>query len=90
VEPKPSLTAEQALSQLTDGRKRQRRIEAARASGVRSILYGVLALGGSAILAYLVPPSLWLVVPVLGALGGITVAVGALRLLAAQALARRS
>lgn len=88
MEPEP-LSAEQAISQLTSERIKQQRLAKARASGARTLSYGLLVSMGTAVAAYFAPDTMWLVVVALGVVGGSLVLAGALRPLAAQALARR-
>ena len=84
-----TLTAEQAISQLTSERLKQQRLATARASGARALSYGLVVSMGTALAAFFAPPEWWLLVVALGVMGGALVLAGALRLVAAEMLARR-
>ncbi len=84
------LTPELAASQFQSVRAKQKRLEEARISGIRAVLYGLVAGAGAALLGWLLPASLWLASAALGGLASLLVLFGGLRLLAAAMLARRS
>ena len=88
MQPEP-LTADQAISQLQSERLKQQRLAKARASGARLLSYGLLASMTALAGGFLAPDAFWYLVVALGVLGGALVVAGGLRLLAAQALARR-
>jgi len=83
------LTPDLASSQFQSVRAKQKRLDESRISGLRSVLYGLLAGGGAALLSYLLPPDLWIAAALLGGGASLLVLFGAVRLIAAALLGRR-
>lgn len=83
------LTPELATSQLQSARAQRKRLEESRISGMRSVLYGLLAGGCTALLWYLLPPSLGIAAALPGGLASLLLLFGCVRLIAAALLARR-
>jgi hypothetical protein len=83
------LTADLATSQFQSVRAKQKRLDESRVSGIRSVLYGLVAGGGAGLLSYVLPPSLWIAAALLGGLASLLVLFGCVRLIAAALLARK-